>query len=509
MTDEKNKKPDDAVAEDTKDKEITDADASSEEVRAPETVPSVKAEKGEADDPVAEPDEAAQPDEPAEAAPVTPVAPAAQPVPARADWLARIVALAALAIAGAGGYAMYGQGAFDPLIRGEGGPAARLAALETTVAAVSGGSDSAELQAALGKAEAERQAMAKTIAELQARLAAAGEASSSGSAPADTDSDVEEALNELQNEVDYLQAVAEDMAAMKKTLAQLTGAHVAASAASADADTGADTDGEPANQTVEDPAEDTAEPAPEKPGLAQVAPEVLAQLATLQGGHLALQKDVAEKLDVMSQGIERRVTDLRLAYEQRLAALEQRTAEIAATPRGADPATIDRAAMVLALGRMQQAAESGRPFDASWQAANALDKDGIVAPLKAFAATGVPSVQQLAEQFPAAADQAVTAERLDQASGWLEKTTQRAAAAITVRRTGELVGSDAEALVARAELRLAEGDLNAALAELDRLGEEPARAMKDWRGAAERRQALDDAVRNARRNLFDNLAKGD
>jgi uroporphyrinogen-III synthase len=79
-------------------------------------------------------------------------------------------------------------------------------------------------------------------------------------------------------------------------------------------------------------------------------------------------------------------------------------------------------------------------------------------------------------------------------SGWWSALTDRVAALIAVRRVGEIRGEDAEALLARAEQRLAAGDIAAALDILAALPPAPAERLAPWTAAARARVELDAAL---------------
>ena len=68
------------------------------------------------------------------------------------------------------------------------------------------------------------------------------------------------------------------------------------------------------------------------------------------------------------------------------------------------------------------------------------------------------------------------------------------AALIAVRLVGEIRGEDAEALLARAEQRLAAGDIAAALDILAALPPAPAERLAPWTAAARARVELDAAL---------------
>ena len=80
-------------------------------------------------------------------------------------------------------------------------------------------------------------------------------------------------------------------------------------------------------------------------------------------------------------------------------------------------------------------------------------------------------------------------------SGWIDRTVQRLASVVTIRREGaDVDGDSAQAVLARAEARLAAGDLEGADEALAGLTAEPADAMAAWRKAVASRIAAADAL---------------
>ena len=140
-----------------------------------------------------------------------------------------------------------------------------------------------------------------------------------------------------------------------------------------------------------------------------------------------------------------------------------------------------RAALAAAIGALRGTAERGRPFEAELQTVRALaiahpssSLDGPIETLSLSAGTGLPSMvglqRSLAVLAGRAARQAPTRD-----AGWVGQTLDRVGSLVTVRRTGDISGQSPEAVVARAEVRLQEGDLAGAVAEMTALeGQMPA-----------------------------------
>ena len=109
------------------------------------------------------------------------------------------------------------------------------------------------------------------------------------------------------------------------------------------------------------------------------------------------------------------------------------------------------------------------------------------------AETGVPTAAQLARGFSEVARAVVAAGAGDEADGLLSGVLRRLGEVITVRPVGNVTGSGAGAVVARAEYRLAGGDLTGAITELDGLAGPAAEAAVAWRAEADARLAADAA----------------
>ncbi len=172
------------------------------------------------------------------------------------------------------------------------------------------------------------------------------------------------------------------------------------------------------------------------------------------------------------------------ALETRLSAAESAVSAGAASGKGA--------ANAAAFAVLSTAVNSASPYAAELETFTSVS--GVAAPeaLAASAATGAPSLSSLTATFPEAARAAISAAKLaaagenytDQALAWLESQ-------VAVRPVGETEGDTPAAVISRAEARLSEGSLAAALAELDALPTVSKDAMAGWTARAEKRAAVD------------------
>jgi uroporphyrinogen-III synthase len=175
-------------------------------------------------------------------------------------------------------------------------------------------------------------------------------------------------------------------------------------------------------------------------------------------------------------------------------------------------------AFVLAVGNLGSALSTARPFAAELSAVTELAAGDpalpasvkeLTAPLAARAASGVPTLLELRARFPAAARAIVDAAKHQEqpavaqteAREWYETPLEWLASAgefvtsqVTVRPVGDVPGDDPGARVARAEVRLSENALDAAVAELEGLTGVAAAAAGAWLDDARARLAAERAV---------------
>ena len=168
--------------------------------------------------------------------------------------------------------------------------------------------------------------------------------------------------------------------------------------------------------------------------------------------------------------------------EARLDDLEAGQSRTAASARSA-----------LAAAALLSAAQTSRPFTAELAEVQALaPADLDLSGFAAVAGTGAPSRTALALEFPDFAARAAAAARQPGETAPLgERLLAALSRVIVVRPVGRLAGGTPEARLARAEVQLAEGDLDAALASLAGLPPAAQQALSPWWDRAQTRARLD------------------
>ncbi|HLS69197.1 MAG TPA: mitofilin family membrane protein [Kiloniellales bacterium] len=184
----------------------------------------------------------------------------------------------------------------------------------------------------------------------------------------------------------------------------------------------------------------------------------------------------------------------------RIEALEARLRDAVAEVEAARVRVGEETAIALAAGQLREAFRTGQPYAAELEGLQRLsgrdeNLDAVLARLETHADQGVPTLASLQASYPEAASAAIAASRSEEADEeWQALFWNRVNDLVTVRPVGEPEGSGSAQVLARAERRLEEGDLAAALAELDKLEGPAAAAMAEWRARADRRQEATDSL---------------
>lgn len=217
------------------------------------------------------------------------------------------------------------------------------------------------------------------------------------------------------------------------------------------------------------------------------------QIGALEAGTEATTAGLAsqgERLDAQAGALE--------ALDARLAVAEARVDR---------PEAARRAALGIALASLAGAVSDGAPYADELAAVRALAPGmETAAGLEPMAEAGVPDAAALLTRFRPAARDALRAAAAGEAEGWWERLAGNALSLVTVRRTGDVDGADAEAVLARAEAALLEDDVAAAAAEVATLTGPAADAMADWLALATARARAEALVAEVRTSLLDDLA---
>ncbi|WP_339763709.1 mitofilin family membrane protein [uncultured Hoeflea sp.] len=142
---------------------------------------------------------------------------------------------------------------------------------------------------------------------------------------------------------------------------------------------------------------------------------------------------------------------------------------------------IDVARAIAAAG-LKSAIDRGGSFMSELEAfASVAPDDPAVAELRDLAARGVPSRSDLVAGFSDAASTAIAAaDPGNPDAGLVDRLMSSAMSVVKVRKVGDVPGDSAEAIAARAEARLLNGDLDAAVSEWNTLPETSLAATADY-----------------------------
>jgi hypothetical protein len=157
----------------------------------------------------------------------------------------------------------------------------------------------------------------------------------------------------------------------------------------------------------------------------------------------------------------------------RLEALEKKTSE---------PRDDVQVAVAIASAGLKAAIDRGGPFTAELDTLAGIDaNDPAVKELKSFAATGVPSRAQLVAQFSDVADRILGAINAGNPNQSLtDRLLASAFSVVKVRPVGNVEGDTPEAVVARMETKLTNGDLKGAAAEWQKLPQAGKQVSADY-----------------------------
>ncbi len=169
--------------------------------------------------------------------------------------------------------------------------------------------------------------------------------------------------------------------------------------------------------------------------------------------------------------------------------------------------TVNAAAAALAAASLAEATQGSGPFDAELAALERLmPLSAEVRALKPFAEGGAPSRAALAAEFDTAAAKASIAARdPGEAGGFLARLRHALSSIVTIRQVGTTTGDAPDAVLARADAAVAEGDIAGALTLLRDLPPTAAQAMAPWQSRALQRVAVDRQVAEVRSRAISDL----
>lgn len=206
----------------------------------------------------------------------------------------------------------------------------------------------------------------------------------------------------------------------------------------------------------------------------------------------------------MTQGVSSSAIE---AYEREVEQLRQLVSEQLAEAEDLKDTSTRSAQQMLAqaaLTRVIVALESGAAYRGALTELAGATGMAIPDALSAHANTGVPTIMNLGEAFPAYARAALADARKLEKGANGSSFTHFLKTQLGARSTEPKDGDDADAILSRTEAALREGRLQDALTELKALPPSSQALLADWRALAETRLAAAQALEDLAQNLNSN-----
>lgn len=180
---------------------------------------------------------------------------------------------------------------------------------------------------------------------------------------------------------------------------------------------------------------------------------------------------------------------------------------------GGEQRTAQAAAAALAAAAVVEATQGTGPFVEALSSLRAISPPSPeLQALARLAAVGAPSRTALAASFPDYAASAVSAARAPNSqgggdgAGLGDRIVYALSRVVSLRRVGDVPGDGVDALLARAERQIDDGDLDRALKTLDKLPAGARDALAPWRDRADRRAEIDRNAAALRARALQTLA---
>ena len=237
-----------------------------------------------------------------------------------------------------------------------------------------------------------------------------------------------------------------------------------------------------------------------KTQLAQAPAAATVDFAPIESRLAALEKAAPADASAANADLEARINNL----TEELAALKTADATQASRLDAAEkkidePASDVQLARAVAVTALKTAIDRGGPFLAELDALKSVSPDDpAIGGLAADAPTGVVSRADLVRAFPEAADSMLAAIRgTDPDQGVFARLMDSASSAIRIRPVGSVEGTGPEAIVARIEDKLSNGDLKGAALEWDTLPAEAKAADNGFKAKLDQRIRVEDLIDGA------------
>jgi len=195
--------------------------------------------------------------------------------------------------------------------------------------------------------------------------------------------------------------------------------------------------------------------------------------------------------------------------DQRIAKLEATLPELS-TAIDRSSASAKSGAAAIAFANLRNAVAAGRPYAAELAALKSLLPDsGDLGALPSHAETGIPTVAALASDLTKLAETSAAPAPAPAQTSILDSMMASAKSAISIRRIGaDATGDEPAAVLARAEAALKQGDLAAAIKEVESLPAQARDPLAGWLADAQARASANDTLSKLESTVLVSLGGG-
>lgn len=216
------------------------------------------------------------------------------------------------------------------------------------------------------------------------------------------------------------------------------------------------------------------------------------RIAALEGGNggSAETSALAERIATLEAALQSQTASQGTATED----LTRRLSEVEAKLN--EPRDDVEVARAIASAALKAAIDRGGPFLTELDTLSKVTPDDpAIASLRSFATTGVPSRAELLRNFPDVANAMLSAiHQPDPSQGIVERLTESALSLVKVRPVGNIEGETPEAVIARMENKLRNGDLQGAALEWDALPDAAKTVSADYKKSLDARINVENLV---------------
>jgi hypothetical protein len=228
-------------------------------------------------------------------------------------------------------------------------------------------------------------------------------------------------------------------------------------------------------------------------------------LEALQGEVAALKAKLGALAEANLAGDSSDLAPQLTTLDQRIAKLEAALPDLSTAA-----ARAKSGAAAIAFANLRDAVAAGRPYAAELAVLRSLTPDlGDLGALPAHAEAGIPTVAELARSLQKVAETSAAPRPAPAEASFLDSMIASAKSAVTIRRVGaDTTGTEPSAVMARAEAALQQGDLTAAIKEIEAMPAPSRDAFADWLEDARTRASANDTLTKLESAVLASLGGG-